>query len=541
MISVTYGGKQGTPFELLDAEDYLVVRTATRAALRRAPLAPPSREILGGFDPALRFPEAGVDVLRVARGRPGRETRDLAREILKRDPALEFAGRVLTDRSGQPVVYTENLFVKFHDPVKADRRAALLAAYGLAPRARLAVAANAWFVAARSGTGQAVFDLARRLLAEEEVELCHPELVRQVRRRKAFPEQWHLGKTRVNGRVVDQHANVVAAWRRARGGRIVIALIDDGVDVDHEELAVRGKIVSPWDATYRRPDPRPGSEDDHGTACAGVACAAGRRHASGVAPSAKLMPIRLVSGLGSRAEAEAFVWAADHGADVISCSWGPVDGDWSDPGDPRHRQRVPLPDSTRLAIDHAVSRGRKGKGCVVVFAAGNGNESVDNDGYASCPKVMAVAACNDSGTRSVYSDFGRAVWCAFPSSDLSDSALTPGIWTTDRSGNPGYNAGRLADGDRAGNYTNSFGGTSSAAPGVAGVVALVLSENPALTAAEVREIIRRSCDRIDPAGGAYDAAGHSPKYGHGRVNAARAVALAAAAIRRVPRRRRKRG
>src|SRR4029077_14141228 len=107
--------------------------------------------------------------------------------------------------------------------------------------------------------------------------------------------------------------------------------------------------------------------DRHGHACAGVACASGSVGASGVAPKAKLMRIRLESQLGSQQEAAAFVWAADHGADVISCSWGPEDGDWSDPSDPLHKDVVPLPDSTRLAIEYAITKGRGGKGCVIVW------------------------------------------------------------------------------------------------------------------------------------------------------------------------------
>jgi subtilisin-like proprotein convertase family protein len=227
------------------------------------------------------------------------------------------------------------------------------------------------------------------------------------------------------------------------------------------------------------------------------------------------MPIRLASGLGSQREADAFFWAAQHGADVISCSWGPPDNEGP----------APLPDSTRLAMDWAIANGRNGKGCVIAFAAGNGNESVDEDRYAAYPKVIAVAACNDRGTKSDYSDFGRAIHCAFPSSDLS-VARTTGIWTTDRTGAAGYNRGRTADGDVAGNYTNSFGGTSSACPGAAGVVALVLSRNPALRWDQVKDVLRRSCDRIDPQGGRYDAEGHSRKYGYGRINAKKAVDLA---------------
>jgi subtilisin-like proprotein convertase family protein len=179
-----------------------------------------------------------------------------------------------------------------------------------------------------------------------------------------------------------------------------------------------------------------------------------------------------------------------------------------------------------------MANGRDGRGCVVLFAAGNGNESTDNDGYASYEKVVAVAACNDRGKRSVYSDFGDAVWCAFPSSDFGHppfnhpDALTPGIWTTDRAGGDGYNPGRTADGDAAGNYTNSFGGTSSACPGAAGVVGLILSVNPGLKWHEVKDLLKRACDRIDPQGGAYDASGHSAQYGYGRLNARTAVELA---------------
>jgi len=389
----------------------------------------------------------------------------------------------------------------------------------------LEYARNAYFVCGGEDIGLKVFQMADKLLKEPSVEFCHPELVREVRKRTAFPQQWHLKKTSINGTNVDAHASVESAWQLSDGTGVIIALIDDGVDLDHEEFQSSGKIIAPRDVTRQSDNPRPGTNNNHGTACAGVACADGLFGASGVAPKAKLMPIRLNSGLGSQAEADAFVWAAQHGADVISCSWGPSDGDFTDPNDPIHNEQVPLPDSTRLAIEFALQNGRNGKGCVISWAAGNGNESVDNDGYASFDKVIAVAACNDVSKKSPYSDFGNAVWCCFPSNNAFPSK-TPGIWTTDRSGTQGYNPGVTSKGDAAGNFTNSFGGTSSAAPGVAGVAALVVARNPNLRFDEVKDIIKRSCDQIDSGGGTYGANGHSPFYGFGRVNARKAVELA---------------
>jgi subtilisin-like proprotein convertase family protein len=97
------------------------------------------------------------------------------------------------------------------------------------------------------------------------------------------------------------------------------------------------------------------------------------------------------------------------------------------------------------------------------------------------------------------------------------------------SGAGGYNSGSEGDGDAAGHYTNSFGGTSSACPGAAGVAALVIARDPELRWDQVKELLRRSCDRIDASGGRYDGAGHSSLYGYGRLNAKSAVELASPA------------
>ena len=522
MLSCRFGGPKGTEVRFEDQGDLVVIRTRRRGARHDvSPLSRESRAANAALRPLFGFSAAGVGVWEA----PSGDSESLA-ATLHADPAIQFAGRGLRDRHGAPVVYTENVFVKFGDDVDDATCREAIARCGLSVKRELSFAQGAYFAEAPAGTGRRVFELAEELLGNDQVELCHPELIRELGWNAASPEQWHLHATVVRGMPVDAHSSVVPAWDMTRGEGTIVAVVDDGVDIDHEEFGVEDKIVSPRSLTPPRgDDPRPADGANHGTPCAGVACAEGLHGASGVAPRARLMPLRLESGLGSMDEADAFAWAADHGADVISCSWGPTDGPWWDPDDPSHDQVAHLPDSTRLAIDYATDKGRDGRGCVICWAAGNGAESVDNDGYASYERVIAVAACNDSGVQSAYSDFGRAVWCCFPSNHGEES-LTPGIWTTDRSGIDGRNPGDETMGDEAGDYTNSFGGTSSACPGVAGVAALVLARNGDLRWDEVRDLLKESCDRIDESGGAYDDDGHSPKYGYGRVNAAQAVALA---------------
>lgn len=542
MPKVYLGSKDEPALDLQLSEDLIAVRTRSGRSIRRSagPVASPWVEELEDGALVASYPEAGVEVFRVPVG-DGRRSLDARKTALRSAPDVRFAGGVLVDPTTQdPVLYTENLFIKFKDTSDTDNCRDTLQRAGLKVKQEVAYATNAFFVEAQEGTGRKVFDIADEFLQRPDVEFCHPELIRPRARKTIFPNQWHLKKTQLSGVPVDAHANVEAAHTLTRGEGITIAIIDDGVDIDHPEFAGAGKIVAPRDATLSTDDPRPkdpfgtGPDDgeNHGTACAGVACANGTQGASGVAPAARLMPIRLASGLGSQREADAFVWAADHGADVISCSWGPTDGKWWSAADPVHNRSVPMPASTRLAIDYVTTQGRGGKGCVVLFAAGNGNERVENDGYASHPKITAVAACNDTSRRSVYSDFGTAVWCSFPSSDFGHAPfnhpdpLTSGIWTTDRVSSAGYNVGTTADGDSQGMFTNSFGGTSSACPGAAGVAALVLSMNPGLTWNQVKDLLRQACDRIDPQGGNYDANGRSDFYGYGRLNARKAVELA---------------
>ncbi|MBK8429240.1 MAG: S8 family serine peptidase [Lewinellaceae bacterium] len=527
MYKVKFGGKKGKTIELVESPDLVAIRTKGNKELEDTPMSSRSRELMAGSPEVAAFPEAGVTVRRVSDEQGLESTmsrRDQARASLKKDDNIRFAGRVLQDaKTGEVMLYTENFFIKFKEDVTEAACLAIIEKYHLKVKSKLSFAVNSYFVQASEGTGLEVFQIAEAILKEKQVEFCHPELVQERRFKTIHPLQWHLGKTTIGGKAIDAHVNIEAAWKHTRGKGITIAVIDDGIDTDHPEFA--GRIVHPFDATENNEVARPkDKEDNHGTACAGMACASGLKEgASGTAPEALLMPIRLRSGLGSMAEAMAFTWAAEHGADVISCSWGPSDGEWWNPSDPVHKHLTVLPDSTRLALEYALKKGREGKGCTILFAAGNGNEDIKNDGYCCYPGVIAVAACNDSSRRSVYSDFGDAVWACFPSGDFGwkpfqhPAPFSEGLRTTDRIQKEGYDAG---------DYANTFGGTSGACPGMAGVVALMLAVNPALTPPEVKAIIRESCQKIDKKEGEYDKDGHSVFYGYGRIDAGLAVSNA---------------
>jgi subtilisin family serine protease len=231
-----------------------------------------------------------------------------------------------------------------------------------------------------------------------------------------------------------------------------------------------------------------------------------------MAPDALLLAVRvpaLSKQTGDPMEAQAIRWAAEHGADVICCAWGPLN-----PTTESGR----LPESTRAAIDWAVARGRGGKGGVVVFSAGNDGCDIALNGYANHPSVIAVGACNCHGHRPWYSNWGDALWCVAPSNDPRDPLGAASTYTTTTP------VGSFLLGETF--YTSNFGFTSAACAIVAGVCARVLAVDPTLTWSEVRDLIARSCHKIDLENGSYDDRGHSPYYGFGRIDPLRAIAIA---------------
>ncbi len=331
-------------------------------------------------------------------------------------------------------------------------------------------------------------------------------------------------------------ARVIEAWQILQGvtgnmgsDTVTIAVLDKGFDLTHPDF--QGKLVAPKDfspfgsiepfkifQSGQSPDPNVMfTNADHGTACAGIACAKSNGQGIvGVAPNAKLMPI-IYNTAGGRDLRRMFRHIMKNGGDVISCSFGNL-------GQPMDSLAI-------RAIKECATEGRSGKGCVIVFATGNDYSYLKNNELATHPNVIAVGASTSEDTFAPYTN-----------RTTNMSVVAPGGWghsgtmaTTD----PGHinrhglltpiGKGPVKDLD-AFDFVNhhhfyrfNAEGTSFACPLVAGVAALILSANPDLKATEVKEIIEQSADKIgDPS---EYVNGHSSSFGFGRVNAANAIRM----------------
>jgi subtilisin family serine protease len=413
---------------------------------------------------------------------------------------------------GVPVALGERVAVRGAGEISLDD---LLASAGANVDVELVVSERPLRVVLRTEAGaRAALRTADALMGAGLVDYAVPELVlpMELRSRRVpddplFGRQWHLENTGQGGRVVDADIDAPEAWAYTRGSRdVTIAVLDDGVQLDHPDLVPNirspgrdfAAAVPADDAAPRR------TSDRHGTSVAGVAAARGDNGTgvTGVCPECTILPVR-VHGSSNLATAAAFRYAVEQGADVITNSWGytalPIAAD----------------DAVRDAIDTAAREGRDGRGAVVVF--GMTNAPVDNCSgptvdISSLESVIAVGVA-DHNDQIGGSGFGDCMDLVAPAKPRYRSTI--GITTTDRTG---------LDGHVPGDYFEAFGGTSAAAPIVAGIAGLMLSVDPALTGREVKEILEATADKIDPAAARYDASGFSARAGHGRVNAARALA-----------------
>lgn len=275
-----------------------------------------------------------------------------------------------------------------------------------------------------------------------------------------FPRQWHLG---------DIHAP--EAWDITQGDEsIIVAIIDGGVQTDLPEFA--GRVVPGLDLVNAGPE----DGMDHGTAVASVAVGAGNNATGGAGVNwkCKIMPVKVMDGTGhgwSSDVTAGIQFAAKNGARVMNLSLGSYTRD----------------DSQRYAVTKAVAQG-----CVIV--AGAGNDALDMNATpsypASYPGVIAVGALGTDNALAPFSNHGSSICVVAPGAN---------IYATGPTG-----------------AASSWNGTSLASPQVAGAASLLLSCNPALTAAQVRALLIAGAK--DEAGDSRDTPGFDDFYGWGRID-----------------------
>eukprot|EP00095_Tigriopus_kingsejongensis_P012571 snap_masked-scaffold298_size217389-processed-gene-0.1 protein:Tk12571 transcript:snap_masked-scaffold298_size217389-processed-gene-0.1-mRNA-1 annotation:"endoprotease furin" len=329
-----------------------------------------------------------------------------------------------------------------------------------------------------------------------------------------FKDQWFLNHGAFDG----SDMNVQPAWAKGyTGKRVVVTILDDGIQTDHPDLRRNYDPLASTDINGNDEDPMPqdNSDNKHGTRCAGEVAAEAFNGICGVgiAYNASIGGVRMLDGLVNDAvEARALSLNPNH-IDIYSASWGPEDdGKTVDgPG--------PL---AKKAFINGVKFGRDGKGSIFVWASGNGGRKVDNcncDGYTNSIFTLSISSASQGGKKPWY---------------LEECSST--LASTYSSGTPGHDAS-IATVDQDARLrpdkicTTSHTGTSASAPIAAGVCALALEANPNLTWRDMQHIVvitsnpapllRESGWRVNAVGRKY-----SHKFGYGLMDASAMVEVA---------------
>lgn len=331
-------------------------------------------------------------------------------------------------------------------------------------------------------------------------------------------EQWYLSNIGQSGGCSGNDLNLAGVAEKGSGA--VIAIVDDGLELGHPDLIDRTRNMAAYHYDYQANEVDT-SDGEHGTAVAGIAAATADNGIgiAGVAPLADLLGVRLLGGwITDLDEANAL----GHQQQIVDIS----NNSWGVPEDSAYLDRPS--ELAVAAMDAGVASGRGGLGILYVWSAGNGGADGNSnlDGYANSPYAIAVAATNECGRATYYSEPGTNILVNAPSSDWNVD-----VFSTDRTGAAGYNDGLGWYGEPDDpDYTGTFGGTSASTPMVSGVVARMLQANPRLSWRDIRRILATSAFRNDPNHVAWrpNAAGYwyNPYYGFGRVDAAAAVAVA---------------
>ncbi|KIW65231.1 hypothetical protein PV04_07506 [Phialophora macrospora] len=318
-----------------------------------------------------------------------------------------------------------------------------------------------------------------------------------------FKEQWHLFNTLQLG----HDLNVTGVWLEGiTGNGTISAVIDDGLDLNSNDLKDNFYAEGSWDFNDPGPEPLPRLFDDkHGTRCAGeIAAVKNDVCGVGMAYDSKIAGIRILSKpISDEDEATAINYHYQEN-DIYSCSWGPPDDG----------QTMEAPGLLiQQAMLNGIQNGRGGLGSVFVFAAGNGAASDDNcnfDGYTNSIYSITVGGIDRAGNHPYYSESCSAQLVVTYSSGHNDA-----IHTTDVGPNQCY---------------NGHGGTSAAGPLVVGVVALALSARPDLTWRDLQYLCVETAIPIHEDDGSWQnttiGKRFSHMYGYGKVDAYRFVEAA---------------
>lgn len=361
-----------------------------------------------------------------------------------------------------------------------------------------------------------------------------------------YQHSWHLkntGQRSFSGSpgLIGKDLNVEEVYQQGVFGRgIKIAVSDNGVEISHPDLwfnllAGESRDYSGSPSTWLS-DPYPytsSSTDAHGTSVSGIISATKNNGLGthGVAPESQFAGFLFVGAPYSEAK---LIDQAQGSFDIFNFSYG------------RSTCRFSLlPDAYIAQLKFGVENQRNGKGSLYVKAAGNeyiglrsecnseleeeyfGNANLEND--QSTPYLINVAALDARGMAASYSTPGSSLWISAPGGEYGSSS--PAIITTDlqgctrgisRSNNLTNN---FDNGENELNqncdYTSTMNGTSSAAPAVTGVIALMLEANPELTWREVKHILAATALKVDstakstehPFQGGYNLPGHTYQYG----------------------------
>lgn len=337
--------------------------------------------------------------------------------------------------------------------------------------------------------------------------------------------------------VSGEDARVKNVWLEGnRGDGIVIAVLDDGLDEEHEDLKDALSSIKGLNYAYTNPyltakHGLPSSA--HGTAVAGVAAGRGGNGIgiSGASPCAQVVGRGILEVNATQTQVAEATTKDISQIHISNNSWGAADSTG---------QLNPSASTWQEAILEGLQNGRGGKGTIYLWAAGNGGRpdpslpiEIDNsnyDGQANFYGVMAICGVGINGKRAYYSERGANLWICTHTQGDNGIASTKAITTTDPSGNAGYNySGKTAEIQDV-NYTQNFSGTSSATPLASGIVALILKANPNLGWRDVREILAKSARKNDPTDPDWttNRAGYNinHNYGFGTGDAESAVKLA---------------